>query len=145
MFTINFFKKSNGLDFATAFAASSTFRQSVISIFLPVYSDNEIKEIDNGHMTGSFDEIDVLNTFLERFNLENMEEGLKAKKHRGFEKTLLYEGEDSIKAIVTSDNPDYKLLVMMERIGYEETAGLWQVVAYQVIDAKTAKEMTNGN
>jgi len=92
-------------------------------------------------MTGSFDEIDVLNTFLEKFNSENMEEGLKAKKDHGFESNLLYEGEDSIKAIVTTDNPNYALLVMLKRVPYKDTTGLWQVVAYQIIDAKTANEM----
>lgn len=129
------------ITFTTAFAASSTFRKAVISIFFPLYLENEIIEVDNGHMTSSFDEIEVLNTFLEKFNGENMEEGLKAKKEYGFESTLVYEGEDSIKAIVTTDNPDYMLLVMMERVPYKETTNLSQVVAYQIVDAKTANAM----
>jgi hypothetical protein len=132
---------SISMTFATAFAASSTFRQAVISIFFPIYSDNEIKEIDNGHRTGSFDKMDVLFTFLEKFNSENMEDDLKAKKDRGFVYTLLPENENLIQAIVESEHPDSKILVRMERIAYEETTGLWQVVSYQIIDASTANKM----
>lgn len=127
--------------FSTAFAASTPFRQTIISIFSPAYSNSEIKQIDEGHRTGSFDKEDTLFTFLDEFNNKKMGAGLTAKKDKGYHYTFLPKQNDTVKAVVDCNNPDYKLLIMMKLKPYAGTAGLWQVTAYQIIDSKTAKSL----
>lgn len=133
--------------FTTAFAASESFRQAVISIFYPLYSDSEIKELEEGHRTGSFDLRDTLLTFLSRFNAEEMEAGISAKYEQGYvyvlvENSAVPEGSlESILAVVESSREDYRLLITMEKKPYEESAGIWQVVSYQVVSAKRAGEI----
>ena len=129
------------LSFGTVLAVNAQWRQAVIAFFFPLYTENEICEIEEGHRSGSFDMIDTLNTFLEQFNRENMIEGLTAKKDGGFHYTLIPKDEIAVNVIVECSPSSEKLLVMMERKPYEETTGLWQVTAYQVIDSQTAEEM----
>jgi len=129
------------LSFGTALAASADFRQAVISILFPLYTENQLHEIDEGHRTGSFDMQDTLLTFLENFNRENMGDNITAKKENGFEYVVLQDGEKSVNVIVECTTPNDKLFVEMERIAYEETTGLWQVVAYQILDSQTADEL----
>lgn len=138
---------ATAFSFTTAFAASESFRQAVISIFYPLYSDGEIKELDDGHRTSSFDERDMLLTFLDRFNAEKMENGILAKYESGYAYTLVSSNEipkgciNCILAVVESSREDYRLLVTMEKIPYEKTTGIWQIVSYQVITEERADEI----
>lgn len=127
--------------FGTAFAVSADFRQAVISFFFPTYTENQLHEIDEGHRTGSFSMEDTLFTFLEKFNGENMVDNITAKEDNGFEYVILVNDENSVNVIVECSTPNDKLLVIMEQNDYKETTGLWQVVAYQILDNKTANEM----
>ena len=125
----------------TAFAANAGFRQAVISFLFPVYTERTLYEIDEGHRTGSFSMEDTLFTFLEKFNRETLIEGITAKKDSGFAYTVLSGDNGGVKVIVDCDEINDKLLVMMEKTDYEETTGLWQVIAYQMIDGETADEI----
>jgi hypothetical protein len=126
----------------TAFAASETFRETVISLLYPIYSSDEIVELDNGHMAGSFDEQDTLLSFLDRFNAEKMEFGVQAENNAGYTYSLLSSSTDSILAIVQCNISNYKLLVTLERLDYEDTTGIWQVISYQMITNEEALEVT---
>jgi len=127
--------------FATACAASETFRQAVIKFFYPLYSSEAIKEIDNGHMTGSFDEIDTLLSFLDKFNNDKLEHGLMAKRDNGYTYSLFSNSDNGTTAVVECNIVGYKLLVTLERIAYEDTTGLWQVVSYQIVSQDEADIM----
>ena len=125
----------------TAFATSETFRETIISMLYPIYSSDEIKELDNGHMTGSFDEQDTLLSFLDRFNAEKMEFGVQAENHAGYTYSLLSDSPNSILAIVQCNLSNYKIKVSMKRLDYENTTGIWQVVSYQMITSEAASEV----
>lgn len=125
----------------TAFAASESFRETVISLLYPIYSSDEIKALDNGHMTGSFDETDTLLSFLDRFNAEKMEFGIQAEYNSGYTYSMLSDSQDTILAVVECNISNYKILVTMERLDYEETTGIWQVVSYQMITSEAAAEV----
>jgi len=129
------------VSFGTALAVSADFRQAIVSVLFPRYTENQLHEIDEGHRTGSFDMQDTLLTFLEKFNNEAMAEGITVKKENGFEYVVLPGGENSVNVIAACTTPNDKLLVTMERKAYKETTGLWQVTAYQILDAKTASAM----
>lgn len=49
--------------FATVYAASPVFREYIHSLLFPLYTPDEMISIENGHMTGSFDVVDVLLSF----------------------------------------------------------------------------------
>lgn len=132
------------LSFGTAFAASAEFRRAVVSFLFPVYTGNELHEIDEGHRTGSFSMEDTLFTFLEQFDSENLADGITVKQENGFEYTVLPDDDGSVEVIVGCNTPNDKLLVMMEKLDYEETTGLWQVIAYQIIDSETADAIIAG-
>lgn len=125
----------------TAFAASESFREIVISLLYPIYSSDEIKELDNGHMTGSFDETDTLLSFLDRFNAEKMEFGVEAENNAGYVYSMLSDSSDTIMALVECNISNYMILVTMEKLDYEETTGIWQVVSYQMITTEAASEV----
>jgi hypothetical protein len=127
---------------AAAFAASVTFRETVISLLYPLYASDEIIELDNGHMAGSFDEQDTLLSFLDRFNADKMEFGVQAENHAGYTYSLLSSSPDSILAIVQCNISNYKLLVTLERLDYQDTTGIWQVTSYQMITNEAALEVT---
>jgi hypothetical protein len=126
----------------TAFATSETFRDTVTSLLYPIYSSDEIVELDNGHMAGSFDEQDTLLSFLDRFNAEKMEFGVQAENNAGYSYSLLSSSPDNILAIVQCNISNYKLFVTMERLDYEDTTGIWQVISYQMITDEEAAEIT---
>lgn len=126
----------------TAFATSESFRNTIISLLYPVYSSNEIKALDDGHMTGSFDEVDTLLSFLDRFNNEKMEFGVLAENNAGYAYSLRSYSSDNILAIVQCNIPNYKILVTLEKLDYENTAGLWQVVSYQIVTKEEALKAT---
>lgn len=132
------------LSFGTAFAASAEFRHTVISFLFPVYAENELHEIAEGHRTGSFSMEDTLFTFLEKFNNENLADGVTVKKENGFEYAVLPIDDGFADVIVACNAPNDKLLVIMEKSVYGETTGLWQVTAYQIIDSGTADDMIAG-
>lgn len=125
----------------TAFAASESFREAVISLLYPIYSSDEIKELDNGHMAGSFDETDTLLSFLDRFNAEKMEFGVLAENNAGYTYSMLSNSQNTILAVVECNISNYKILVTMEKLDYEETTGIWQVVSYQMITSEAAEEV----
>ena len=88
----------SALIFSTAFALSPSFREFFISVLSPVYDEESYTSIDNGHMTGSFDEDNVIMTFLD--SLEK-EENISIKSEKGsalascqitslFSRSLLY-------------------------------------------------------
>ena len=122
----------------TAFAASETFRRTVISFLYPLYSTEEIKELDQGHRTGSFDEQDTLLSFLDRFNTEKLEFGVKAENDNGYTYSMVSDSPDTILAVVDCNITGYKLLVTMNRLAYEDTTGIWQVISYQMITEQEA-------
>ena len=70
-----------------------------------------------------------------------MVDNIAIKKDNGFEYVILPNAENSVDVIVECITPNDKLLVIMERKDYEKTTGLWQVIAYQILDSETAKEM----
>lgn len=118
---------------ATAFAASGSFRGAVLGLLFPRYGQSELIEIDEGHRTGSFDRADTLNTFLEKFDRENLGDGVTAKMADGFHKEVLAETEDTTAVAVELSGPDACLVVFMSRQDYGETTGLWQVTGYSVV------------
>ena len=95
----------------------------------------------DGHMTGSFDEVDTLLSFLDRFNAEKMEFGVLAENNAGYTYSMLSDSPDTIMAVVECNISNYKILVTMEKLDYEETTGIWQVVSYQMITNKAASEV----
>ena len=117
------------LSFGTALAVSADLRQAVIQVLFPVYGEEQLHEIDEGHRTGSFSLEDTLFTFLERFNSEDMADGVTVKKEDGFAYILLPGGEGTAQAVVECTDTAHRLLVIMERQAYEGTTGLWQVTA----------------
>ncbi len=125
----------------TAFAVNADFRQAAISLLFPAYTEHQLHEIEEGHRTGSFDMEDTLFTFLEAFNCENMADDLTVKKENGFQYVVLSNDENSAQVMVECTTPGDKLLVVMERRDYQETAGLWQVTAYQILEGEMADEM----
>lgn len=127
-----------------ALAVNADFKQAVITLLFPAYTESQLREIDEGHRTGSFDFDDTLLTFLDKFNREKMLEGVTVKNENGFAYLVIYDDEDSAKVIAECGNPDERLLVIMKRQPYKETVGLWQVVAYQRLDSATANEMIAG-
>jgi hypothetical protein len=71
-----------------------------------------------------------------------MEFGVQAENNAGYTYSLLSGSSDSILAIVQCNISNYKLLVTMERLDYEDTTGIWQVIAYQMITNEAALEVT---
>lgn len=71
-----------------------------------------------------------------------MVDNVTVKKENGFEYVVLSD-DDSISVIVECTTPNDKLLVVMEKNDYKETTGLWQVIAYQILDGESANEMIN--
>jgi hypothetical protein len=55
---------------------------------------------------------------------------------------LLSGSPDRILAIVQCNISNYKLLVTLERLDYEDTTGIWQVISYQMITNEAAVEIT---
>lgn len=120
--------------FGAAVAVSADFREAVRTLLFPVYSENTLHEIDQGHRTGSFDRTDTLLTFLDRFNREGLEPAVQVKQENGFAYEILSESEDQAEILVECKNPKQALIVNMVLLPYEETTGLWQVVSYQVTE-----------
>lgn len=81
---------------------------------------------------------------MEKFNNENLANNITVKKENGFEYAILSSDDNSVNVIVECNVPNDKLLVIMEKSDYEETTGLWQVMAYQIIDNETADDMIAG-
>lgn len=127
--------------FGTAYAASPVFRDYIHSLRFPLYTSNEIVSIDNGHMTGSFDTIDALLSFLDKFNKKEFGNSITAARENGYYYSLFAQNENQLLAFVDSSIEGYCIVVYMERIPYESTEGIWQVTGYQILEASTAENM----
>lgn len=127
--------------FGTAYAASPTFREYIHSLLFPLYTSDEIVSIENGHMTGSFDHIDVLLTFLDKFNKMEFRNNITATKENGYHYSLFVQGDNQLIAFVDSNVDGYCIAVYMEQITYENTTGIWQVTGYQILEKSTAQNM----
>lgn len=126
--------------FGTAYAASPVFKDFIHSLLFPLYTSDEIVSIDNGHMTGSFDTIDVLLSFLDKFNKEEFGNSITAARENGYHYSLFAQNEEQLLAFVDSSVEGYCIVVYMARIAYENTAGIWQVTGYQILEASTAED-----
>ena len=129
------------LSFGAALAASPALRQSVAAFLFPHYGESELQEIEEGHRTGSFSLEDTLFTFLEYFNSQDLGTGIAVKKEEGFLCEFLTDDGNSASVLAACTSPDWRLLVTMERVPYEETAGLWQVTAWQLLPAGEAEAL----
>lgn len=151
---INFIKKLRrfGVGFAaaavllvgslgTVYAASPAFREYVHSLLFPRYTSDEIVRIDNGHMTGSFDNTDVLLTFLDQFNKKEFDNSITAAKENGYHYSLFMQNENQLIAFVDSSTENSCIVIYMERIAYESTEGIWQVTGYQILENSAAENM----
>lgn len=125
----------------TAYAASPSFRAYIHSLFFPLYTSEELVSIDQGHMTGSFDERDVLLTFLDRFNRLEFGNSVTAVKEDGYHYSLFMQDAGHLQAFVESSLDGYCIAVFMERLAYEDTEGIWQVTAYQILENSAADTM----
>lgn len=119
----------SALIFSTAFALSPSFREFFISVLFPVYDEKSYTAIDNGHMTGSFDEDDVIMTFLD--SLEK-EENIRIKSEKGYDYTVSEISETKHEVSVSCAEKGISIYLITENIPYEETSGLWQVTAYRI-------------
>lgn len=128
--------------FGTAYAASATFRDYVHTLFFPRYTPEEIVSIGNGHMTGSFDEIDVLRSFLDKWNRLEFGNSVTAKEN-GNHYSLFMQNKDQLQAFVDSNDDGYCIVVYIERSEYEGTEGIWQVTGYQIVENEDAEIMKN--
>lgn len=127
----------------TVYAASPAFREYVHTLLFPLYTSDKIVSIKNGHMTSSFDKTDVLLSFLDKFNKENLGDPITAKKENGYHYSLSAQNENRLLAFVDSNIKEYCIVVYMERIPYENTTGIWQVTGYQILEKSTAENMKN--
>ena len=119
----------SALIFSTAFALSPSFREFFISVLFPVYDEKSYTAIDNGHMTGSFDEDNVIMTFLD--SLEK-EENIGIKSEKGYDYTVSEISETKHEVSVSCAEEGISVYLITENIPYEETSGLWQVTAYRI-------------
>jgi uncharacterized protein YacL (UPF0231 family) len=71
-----------------------------------------------------------------------MEFGVQAENNAGYTYSLFSDSPDSILAIVECNISNYKLLVTMKRLDYEDTTGIWQVTSYQMITNEKALNVT---
>lgn len=127
--------------FGTAYAASPVFRDYIYSLLFPLYTSDEIISIDNGHMTGSFDIINTLLSFLDKFNKEEFANSITAARENGYYYSLFAQNENQLLAFVDSSIEGYCIVVYMERIAYESTEGIWQVTGYQILEESAAQNM----
>ena len=127
----------------TALAVSPALRQAVREVLFPRYTAETFQEVDAGHRTGSFDRMDTLFTFLETWNRENMGDGVYIQKENGFSYTVVEEEETTAEVLVLCQPEEKILLVRMERIPYDGTAGLWQVTGYQLLDRVEGEMLLN--
>ncbi|MCM1187698.1 MAG: hypothetical protein NC541_00190 [bacterium] len=123
----------------SVYAASPAFREYVRSLLFPLYTPEEIVSIENGHMTGSFDKTDVLLTFLDRFNKKEFGNSITAAMENGYRYSLFVQNENQLLAFVDSSTEGYCIAVSMERIAYEDTAGIWQITGYQILEKSAAE------
>lgn len=127
--------------FGTVYAASPVFREYIHSLLFPLYAPDEMISIENGHMTGSFDVVDVLLSFLDKFNRNDFGNEITALKEDGYHYRLFAQDEDRILAFVDSNMVGECIAVYMERIAYESTEGIWQVTGYQILEKSMAEDM----
>lgn len=125
--------------FGTAYAASDTFRNYIHSLFFPIYTSDEIVNIDSGHMTGSFDKTDVLLSFLDSLNQYEFGNSITPIKTNSYRYSLFAQDDDHLQAFVDSNVEGYCIAVFMERLEYQNTGGIWQVTGYQILKNTAAE------
>lgn len=125
--------------FGTAYAASDVFRSYIHSLFFPLYTSDEIVSIDNGHKMGSFDEIDVLFSFLDRLNQHEFGNTITPINPYGYCYSLFIQDDDHLQAFVDSSIDGYCISVFIKRIEYKNTKGIWQVTGYQLLENSVAE------
>lgn len=120
----------SALIFSTAFALNPAFREFFISVLFPAYTEESYTSIDEGHLTGSFDEDDVIMTFLS--TLEN-DKDIKIRSESGYDYKIS-EITDSLHEVEV-DCADEKTTIVLtvENTPYKETTGLWQVTGYKIV------------
>lgn len=67
--------------------------------------------INNGHMTGSFDIIDILLSFLDKFNKEEFGNSITAARENGYHYSLSAQNENQVLAFVDSSIEGYCIVV----------------------------------
>ena len=102
--------------FGTAYAANPAFRDYVHLLLFPVYASDEFVSISNGHMTGAFDETDVLLSFLDRFNRAEFGNSITAVNENGYHYGLFVKDDDRLQAFVESSVREYCIVVYLERL-----------------------------
>ena len=112
--------------FSTACALSPGFREAVVSVLFPLYSQNQLEDIGKGHLTGSFDEDDVIMTFLSHLEKD---EGLDIKAPGGYDYSI-YELSDTLHEVWVYAENGGIIILTVENIPYGDTTGLWQVTGY---------------
>ena len=85
--------------FGTAYAASPALREYVHSLLFPIYTSDEFVSIENGHMTGSFDQTDVLLSFLDKFNKAEFGNTISAAWENGYHYSLFEENVNQLRAL----------------------------------------------
>lgn len=128
----------------TAYAANPAFRDYVHSLLFPVYTSDEFVSISNGHMTGAFDETDVLLSFLDRFNRAEFGNSITAVNENGYHYGLFVKDDNQLQAFVESSVREYCIVVYLERLEFESTEGVWQVTGYQILENSAAEIMQSG-
>lgn len=127
--------------FGTVYAADASFREYVRSLLFPLYGPDEIIQIDNGHMTGSFDATDVLLSFLDKFNRAEFGNSVTALYENGYHYSLFTQDENFLQAFVDSNMDGYCIMVSMERLDHGDTSGILQVTSYRVLENSAAEAL----
>ncbi|MCM1091166.1 MAG: hypothetical protein NC092_12870 [Butyrivibrio sp.] len=123
-----------------AYAMVPSFREFINAIIFPEYSTEEMVAIRDGHMTGAFDEQDVLLTFLDKFNKKEWGNEITVPYENGYIYEMYCEDADSLVAFVDSSRNDFVVAVCIKKLEYAETSGIWQVEGYQVLRQADAQD-----
>lgn len=118
------------LALSTACAVIPDLREALISVFFPGYGQEEFTAIDEGHLTGSFDEDDVIMSFLDKLERE---EEINIKTSSGYDYSISKISETEHEATVYCADQRTRIILRVTNIPYKQTTGLWQVSAYAVL------------
>ena len=114
---------------------------ALVPYVFPVYTEELLQAIDEGHATGAFDPQDVLFSFLEVFDQEKLAGSAMVQRDSGFDYSVLSQEESSVRFLLKRTGTGERLLVQMQKIDYKETTGLWQVTGYQILTTEAADQM----
>lgn len=79
--------------------------------------------------------------FLDKFNKNEFGNEINALKEDGYHYRLFAQDEDQLLAFVDSNMAGECIVVYMERIAYESTEGIWQVIGCQILEESMAEDM----